>query len=46
MVITDRVQAGNVWTPVHWNDEHGEYLTVNALTNDVVDADSLHRSSR
>ena len=27
--------------PFHWNDEHGEYLTVNALTNDAVDADSL-----
>lgn len=39
--ITDRVQPGNVWVPFHWNDEHGEYLTVNALTNDAVDADSL-----
>ena len=27
--------------PFHWNDEHGEYLTVNALTNDAVDPDSL-----
>ena len=27
--------------PFHWNDEHGEYLTINALTNDAVDADSL-----
>ncbi|MHA3022017.1 molybdopterin-dependent oxidoreductase [Mycobacterium sp. BMJ-28] len=40
-VITDRVQPGNVWVPFHWNDEHGEYLTINALTNDAVDADSL-----
>lgn len=40
-VITDRVQPGNVWVPFHWNDEHGEYLTVNALTNDAVDAESL-----
>jgi NADPH-dependent sulfite reductase flavoprotein alpha-component len=40
-VITDRVQPGNVWVPFHWNDEHGAYLTVNALTNDAVDADSL-----
>lgn len=39
--ITDRVQPGNVWVPFHWNDEHGEYLTVNALTNDAVDPDSL-----
>ncbi|MGK2904201.1 MAG: molybdopterin-dependent oxidoreductase [Mycobacterium sp.] len=41
VVITDRVQPGNVWVPFHWNDEHGEYLTINALTNDAVDADSL-----
>jgi sulfite reductase (NADPH) flavoprotein alpha-component len=27
--------------PFHWNDEHGEYLTINALTNDAVDPDSL-----
>lgn len=40
-LITDRVQPGNVWAPFHWNDEHGEHLTVNALTNDAVDADSL-----
>lgn len=39
--ITDRVRPGNVWAPFHWNDEHGEHLTVNALTNDAVDADSL-----
>ncbi|CAN5522970.1 bifunctional nitrate reductase/sulfite reductase flavoprotein subunit alpha [soil metagenome] len=40
-VVTDRVRPGNVWVPFHWNDEHGEYLTVNALTNDAVDPDSL-----
>jgi sulfite reductase (NADPH) flavoprotein alpha-component len=39
--ITDRVQPGNVWVPFHWNDEHGEDLTINALTNDAVDPDSL-----
>ena len=27
--------------PFHWNDEHGEYLTINAVTNDAVDPDSL-----
>ena len=36
-----RVRPGNCFAPFHWNDEHGEYLTVNALTNDAVDADSL-----
>lgn len=41
VAITDRVQPGNVWVPFHWNDEHGEDLTVNALTNDAVDAESL-----
>ncbi len=40
-VITDRVLPGNCFVPFHWNDEHGEYLTINALTNDAVDADSL-----
>ncbi|MCV7357810.1 bifunctional nitrate reductase/sulfite reductase flavoprotein subunit alpha [Mycolicibacterium fluoranthenivorans] len=40
-LITDRVQPGSVWVPFHWNDEHGEHLTINALTNDAVDADSL-----
>jgi sulfite reductase (NADPH) flavoprotein alpha-component len=40
-VVTDRVRPGNCFVPFHWNDEHGEYLTVNALTNDAVDADSL-----
>nr|WP_236950091.1 bifunctional nitrate reductase/sulfite reductase flavoprotein subunit alpha [Mycobacterium sp. MS1601] len=40
-VVTDRVRPGNVWVPFHWNDVHGEDLTVNALTNDAVDADSL-----
>ncbi|BBY15443.1 bifunctional nitrate reductase/sulfite reductase flavoprotein subunit alpha [Mycolicibacterium litorale] len=40
-VITDRVRPGNCFVPFHWNDEHGEYLTVNALTNDAVDPESL-----
>ncbi|MDX1886715.1 bifunctional nitrate reductase/sulfite reductase flavoprotein subunit alpha [Mycolicibacterium sp. 120270] len=40
-VVTERVRPGNCFAPFHWNDEHGEQLTVNALTNDAVDADSL-----
>lgn len=40
-VVTDRVRPGNTWVPFHWNDEQGEHLTVNALTNDAVDPDSL-----
>ncbi len=39
--ITDRVRAGACFAPFHWNDEQGEYLTINAVTNDAVDADSL-----
>ncbi|MDY0909491.1 bifunctional nitrate reductase/sulfite reductase flavoprotein subunit alpha [Microbacterium sp. CFBP9034] len=40
-VLTDRVQPGGCFAPFHWNDEHGEYLTVNAVTSDAVDAASL-----
>jgi len=40
-VISDRVRQGMCFAPFHWNDEDGEYLTVNALTNDAVDPDSL-----
>jgi NADPH-dependent sulfite reductase flavoprotein alpha-component len=40
-VVSDRVRPGSCFVPFHWNDEHGEYLTINALTNDAVDADSL-----
>lgn len=40
-VLTDRVRMGNCFAPFHWNDEHGELLTVNALTSDGVDPESL-----
>jgi sulfite reductase (NADPH) flavoprotein alpha-component len=40
-VVTDRVRPGNCFVPFHWNDEHGEGLTINALTSDAVDPDSL-----
>ncbi|WP_067815949.1 bifunctional nitrate reductase/sulfite reductase flavoprotein subunit alpha [Nocardia inohanensis] len=39
--ISDRVRPGECFAPFHWNDEHGEYLTINAVTNDAVDPDSL-----
>jgi sulfite reductase (NADPH) flavoprotein alpha-component len=40
-VVTDRVRPGTCFVPFHWNDEHGEYLSINALTNDAVDPESL-----
>ena len=39
--VTDRVRPGNCFVPFHWNDEHGEYLAINAVTIDAVDAESL-----
>ncbi|WP_280300425.1 bifunctional nitrate reductase/sulfite reductase flavoprotein subunit alpha [Nocardia neocaledoniensis] len=39
--ISDRVRPGDCFAPFHWNDEQGEYLTINAVTNDAVDPDSL-----
>ncbi|WP_158019214.1 bifunctional nitrate reductase/sulfite reductase flavoprotein subunit alpha [Mycobacterium basiliense] len=36
-VITDRVRRGNCFAPFHWNDAFGEYLSINAVTNDAID---------
>jgi sulfite reductase (NADPH) flavoprotein alpha-component len=36
-VVTDRVMPGTCFAPFHWNDLFGEYLGVNAVTNDAVD---------
>jgi sulfite reductase (NADPH) flavoprotein alpha-component len=40
-VVTDRVRPGSCFAPIHWNDRHGEYASVNAVTNDAVDPVSL-----
>lgn len=40
-VVTDRVRPGNCFAPFHWNDEHGEHLTINAVTSGAVDSESL-----
>ncbi|MER5324164.1 bifunctional nitrate reductase/sulfite reductase flavoprotein subunit alpha [Streptosporangium roseum] len=40
-VVTDRVRPGGCFAPFHWNDLFGEYLSVNAVTNDAVDPISL-----
>ena len=45
-VVTDRVRPGNCFAPFHWNDLFGEYLTINAVTNDAVDPIPCSRSSR
>ncbi|MFF3614979.1 molybdopterin-dependent oxidoreductase [Streptomyces sp. NPDC002580] len=36
-VVSDRVRPGCCFAPFHWNDLFGEYLSVNAVTNDAVD---------
>ncbi|MBT2234181.1 bifunctional nitrate reductase/sulfite reductase flavoprotein subunit alpha [Nonomuraea sp. NEAU-A123] len=36
-VVTDRVRPGDCFAPFHWNDLFGEYLSINAVTNDAVD---------
>ncbi|WP_432170214.1 molybdopterin-dependent oxidoreductase [Streptomyces sp. 1222.5] len=36
-VVTDRVRPGTCFAPFHWNDLFGEYLSINAVTNDAVD---------
>lgn len=36
-IVTDRVRAGNCFTPFHWNDVFGEHLAINAVTNDAID---------
>ncbi len=40
-VVTDRVRPGTCFAPFHWNDEHGDDVTVNAVTSDAVDQQSL-----
>jgi sulfite reductase (NADPH) flavoprotein alpha-component len=37
-VITDRVQPGCCFAPIHWNDVYGDNLCINAVTSDKVDA--------
>jgi NADPH-dependent sulfite reductase flavoprotein alpha-component len=36
-IITDRVLPGSCFAPFHWSDQFGEYLAINAVTNDAVD---------
>jgi sulfite reductase (NADPH) flavoprotein alpha-component len=39
--LTTRVHPGNCFAPIHWNDQFGENLAVNAVTGEAVDAISL-----
>ncbi len=36
-VVTDRVQPGNCFAPIHWNDIYGDNLCINSLTSDHID---------
>ncbi|WP_442972708.1 molybdopterin-dependent oxidoreductase [Rhodococcus sp. G-MC3] len=36
-VVSDRVRPGDCFAPFHWNDSFGEYLSINAVTNDAID---------
>ncbi|WP_431825107.1 molybdopterin-dependent oxidoreductase [Burkholderia sp. F1] len=36
-VVTDRVQPGNCFAPMHWNDVYGDELCINAVTSDAID---------
>ncbi|MFM0261379.1 molybdopterin-dependent oxidoreductase [Paraburkholderia sediminicola] len=36
-IVTERVQAGNCFAPMHWNDVFGDDLCINAVTSDAVD---------
>ncbi|MFL9915727.1 sulfite reductase subunit alpha [Paraburkholderia fungorum] len=36
-VVTERVQAGNCFAPMHWNDVFGDDLCINAVTSDAID---------
>lgn len=37
-IVTDRVQPGSCFAPIHWNDVYGDNLCINAVTSDKVDA--------
>ena len=37
-VVTDRVQPGCCFAPIHWNDVYGDNLCINAVTSDHIDA--------
>ncbi len=36
-IVTDRIQPGSCFAPIHWNDLYGENLCINAVTSDCID---------
>ncbi|MBC7752240.1 MAG: sulfite reductase subunit alpha, partial [Candidatus Saccharibacteria bacterium] len=36
-LVTSRVLVGNCFVPMHWNDNFGKNICINAVTNDAVD---------
>ena len=36
-LVTPRVRVGNCFVPMHWNDNFGKNLCINAVTNDAID---------
>ena len=36
-VVTDRMQPGCCFAPIHWNDIYGDNLCINEITNDRID---------
>lgn len=39
--VTTRVRPGDCFAPIHWNDQYGENLCVNAATSEALDSISL-----
>jgi sulfite reductase (NADPH) flavoprotein alpha-component len=36
-LVTDRIQPGSCFAPIHWNDVYGDNLCINAVTSDQID---------
>lgn len=36
-IVTDRIQPGSCFAPIHWNDVYGDNLCINAVTSDQID---------
>jgi len=41
VTVTTRVRPGDCFAPIHWNDQFGENLCINATTTEAVDPVSL-----